>query len=312
VTRAGLFDKAVAEASFALAAGAVSDVVKSQFGPVILRVTDVAPANLKPYEEVAGDLKKEIALDRAAADALNLHDKIEDARVAGKSLGEAGKSIGLETRSIAAVDANGLDKSGAAVDGLEEKADLLRAVFASDIGVDDQPLPTKDRGFVWFEVTKVEPPRDRPLDEVKDQVEKQWREDQVAKALSAKAADMAQKLNAGATLASLAEAEKLEVKNAADVHRRGGGGLDESVVTAIFQAPPDGAGSAETPAGRIVFKITADSTPPVDAAAPNVKALQSRAAGGVTDDLVGQYISALEQQLGVRVDENALQTAAGS
>ena len=41
---------------------------------------------------------------------------------------------------------------GAAVEGLTEKDALLRAVFASDVGVDDQPVATKDRGFVWFEV----------------------------------------------------------------------------------------------------------------------------------------------------------------
>lgn len=311
VTRAGIFDKVAADAGFALAAGGVSEVVKGQFGPTILHVSEITPSSLKPYEEVAGDLKKEIALDRAANDALNLHDRIEDARASGKSLTEAGKSVGLDTRAIAGLDDSGLDKSGAAVEGLEEKPALLRAIFASEVGADDQPLATQDRGFVWFEVTKIEPPRERPLDEVKDQVEKQWHDDQVAKALSAKGADMVQKLNAGATLASLAQADKLEVKSATDIHRRGGGGLDESVVTALFQAPPDGAGSTETPEGRVVFKITADSTPPFDAADPNVKALQSRAAAGLSADFIGQYISALQQKLGVRIDETALQTAEG-
>ena len=312
VTRLGVFDKTVADAGFALAAGAVSDVVKGQFGPAIIRVTQITPADLKPYDEVAGQLKQEIAVDRAASDALNVHDKIEDARVSGKSLGDAAKSIGLEERVIAAVDANGLDKNGAAVEGLDEKAALLRAIFASDVGVDDQPLATKDRGFVWFEVTKVEPPRERPLDEVKDQAAKQWRDDQIAKALSAKASDMVQKLDAGATLASLAEAEKLETKSAADIHRRSGGGLDESVVAAVFNTSSAGAGSAATPGGRVVFKVTADSTPPVDAGDAKVKALQNSANGGLTDDLVSQYIAALQRQLGVVINDNALQTAEGS
>lgn len=312
VTRAGVFDKAIADAGFSLASGAVSDVVKGQFGPALVRVTQITPANLKPYDEVAAQLKKEIAVDRAANDALNIHDKIEDARVSGKSLGEAAKTVGLEERSIDAIDANGLDKNGAAVEGLTEKDALLRAVFASDVGVDDQPVATKDRGFVWFEVTKVEPPRDRTLDEVKDQVVKQWRDDQIAKALSAKAADMVQKLNGGATLASLADAEKLEAKNATDIHRRGGGGLDESVVTAIFNSPPSAAGSAATPGGRAVFKITGDATPPFNAEDPTAKALQNSANAGLTDDLVSQYIAALQRQLGVTVNDNALQAAEGS
>jgi peptidyl-prolyl cis-trans isomerase D len=311
VTRAALFDKAVAEAGFALAPDAVSDVVKGQFGSLLLHVTAITPANLKPYEEVSAQLKQEIAVDRAATDALTIHDKIEDARVSGKSLSEAAKSVGLEVRAIPAVDAGGLDKSGAEVGGLDEKAAVLRAVFASDVGVDDQSVATKDRGFVWFEVTKVEPARDRPLDEVKDQVAKQWRDDQIAKALSAKAADMAQKINAGASLASVADPDKLEIKSATDIHRRGGGGVEESVVAAVFNASASGASSAATPAGRVVFKVTGDATPAFDANDPKAKALQGGADRGVTDDLLNQYIADLQRQLGVVINQNALQAAAG-
>ena len=92
VTRAAVFDKAVADAGFALAAGAVSDVVKGQFGPALIRVTEITPANLKPYDEVAAQLKQEIAVDRAASDALNIHDKIEDARVSGQVSGRGGQN----------------------------------------------------------------------------------------------------------------------------------------------------------------------------------------------------------------------------
>ena len=188
----------------------------------------------------------------------------------------------------------------------------MRAVFASDVGVDDQPVATKDRGFVWFEVTKVEPPRERSLDEVKDQVSRQWRDDEVAKALSAKAADMVQKLNAGATLASLAEAEKLEVKTATDLHRRGAASVDASVVAAVFNTSATGAGSAATPDGRVVFKVTADSTPPIDPEDARVKALQTHGDEALTNDVINEYVSALQRQLGVSINQGALQTAAGS
>jgi peptidyl-prolyl cis-trans isomerase D len=311
VPRSAVFDKALADAGFALAVGAVSDVVKGQFGPALVRVTGITPASVKPYDEVAAQLKQQIAVDRAAADALTVHDKIEDARVSGKSLGEAAKAVGLDERAIAAIDASGLDKNGAPVEGLDEKAELLRAIFASDIGVDDPPLATRDRGFVWFEVTKVEPPRERSLDEVKDQVAKQWRDEQIAKALSAKAADLVQKLNAGTVLADLAQAENLDVKSAADIHRRGSAGLNEAIVAAVFNNPPTGAGSAATPEGRVVFKITGDSTPPADPGDAKIKALQDAASTGLSDDVASQYIAQLQRQLGVVIDGGALQSAEG-
>jgi peptidyl-prolyl cis-trans isomerase D len=309
-TKAGSFDQAVAEAAFALPEGGVSDVVKGRFGPVIVKVVAITPGNVKTFAEVEDSLKKEIAVDRASGEVQALHDKIEDARANGKTLIEAAKAVGMETRTIAAVDAQGLDPSGAAVD-LPEKALLLRSVFASDVGVDDAALQTKDRGYLWFSVVKVDAARDRTFEEVKDVVEKQWRADEVTRALGAKALDMVKELDAGATLASLAQNAGLEMKSAADIHRSGGGELAQSVVAAVFATSPVSAGSAATPEGRVVFKITADATPPTDAASPAVKAGAARLAEALRSGLVAQYVSALERELGVTVHDDVLQAAQG-
>ena len=308
--KAAMFDPAVAEAAFALPEGGVSEVVKGQFGWVIVRVVAITPASVKSFAEVEDALKKEIAQNRAAGDVQTLHDKIEDARVTGKSLSEAATTVGLETRMIKAADANGLDPAGVAVD-LPEKTLLLRSVFASDVGVDDAALQTQDRGFLWFEVAKVEPARDRAFEEVKDAIEKQWRADEAARALGAKAQDMVKQLDAGATLAGLAQSAGLEVKSAADVRRRGGGGLAESVVGAIFAAPSMGAGSAATPEGRVVFKITADTTPPTDANDPAVKKSAAQLANALQSSLIAQYVTALERELGVTINDNVLKAAEG-
>ena len=309
-TKAAAFDPAIAEAAFALPEGGVSDVVKGRFGPAIVRVVAIVPGSAKSFAEVEDTLKKEIAQNRAAGDAQTLHDKIEDARVAGKSLSEAAASVGLEARVINAVDAKGLDPAGAAVD-LPEKALLLSSVFASDVGVDDAALQTRDRGYLWFEVAKVEPARDRTFEEVKDSVDKQWRAEEAARALGAKAQVMVTQLEAGATLAGLAQSAGLEVKSAADVRRRGGAGVADSVVAAIFATPSMGAGSAATPEGRVVFKITADATPPTDAADPAVKKSAAQLAGSLQSDLVAQYVNALERELGVTIHENVLKSAEG-
>lgn len=309
-TKAAMFDQTIAEAAFALPEGGVSEVVKGQFGPVIVRAVSITPASVKSFADVEDSLKTEIANERAAGDIQTLHDKIEDARVAGKSLAEAAKAAGLETRTIAAVDAQGLDPAGAAVD-LPEKAPLLRAVFASDVGVDDAALQTADRGYLWFEVAKIDLARDRTFDEVKDKVEAQWRADEVTRALGGKAQDMIKQLDAGATLASLAQAAGLEVKSATEIRRRGGGALAPSVVSAVFATPANGAGSAATPDGRLVFKITADATPATDFDDPKIKAAAERLADGLQTDMMEQYVAEIERKLGVRIHEDVLQAAEG-
>ena len=304
-----MFDQTIADAAFALPEGGVSEVVKGQFGPAILHVVSVTPGSVKTFDEVKDTLKKEIAADRVAGQVQTIHDKIEDARVSGKTLAEAAKTVGLEARPIDAVDAAGQDEKGVAVD-LPDKAELLAAAYASDVGVDDAPLQTNNRGWLWFDVMKVDPARDRTFDEVKDQVETQWRAEAVAKALSAKADDMVKQLEGGATLESLAQGAGLEAKSAADL-RRGGAGLAPSVVNAVFTVPAGGAGSAAAPDGRVVFKVTADATPPTKFDDPAVKAIAAQLTEGLQTSVVAQFVNALEREVGVRIHDNVLQSATG-
>ena len=309
-TREAMLDKAAADAVFALPKGGVSGVLPSQFGPVIIRVTGITPSTVKPYAEVADAIKRQVSASRAGDKIQALHDKIEDARVAGQSLSDAAKALGLTARSIPAVDARGEDPSGAPVN-LPDEAELLRAAFASDVGLDEAPLQTKDGGFVWFTVTKIDPAHDRTFEEAKPEVEKQWRAEEVDKALAAKADDLVKQLRSGASAADVAKSAGLEAKTAIDITRAEKTSLPESVVAAIFREPADGAGSAATPEGRAVFKITADKTPPVDFADPRVKSMASELDAVNRESLLDQYLAALRKSLGVNVYGNVLQSAEG-
>ena len=204
IAKDALLDPTEANAVFALPAGGVSGVLPSQFGPVIVRVKSITPSTVKPFAEVAEDIKRQISAARASDKIQALHDKIEDLRVSGKPLPEAAKAVGLTTQSIPAVDASGRDPSGKEV-ALPDKAELLRAAFASDVGLDEAPIPTKDRGYVWFDVTKVDPSHERSFEEAKPQVEAQWRAEQIDKALAAKADDLVKRIRAGANFADVAK-----------------------------------------------------------------------------------------------------------
>ncbi len=95
-TKDGMLDKAEADAVFALPQGGVSEVLKSQFGPVIVRVKGITPSTVKPFAEVADEVKRQVSASRAGDKIQALHDKIEDLRVSGKSLLEAAKAVGLD------------------------------------------------------------------------------------------------------------------------------------------------------------------------------------------------------------------------
>src|SRR5581483_8586205 len=195
VTKSGNIDPAVAQAAFSLKEGDVSDPVQSRFGPVLVQVTKIEPAQIRPYEDVAQEIKREIATAQAKIEVSDLRDKIEDERAGGANITEAAKKFGLSVRTINAVDRSGRAPDGSPVVDLPKGVDVVSAAFASDVGVDNDPLqiPNND-GFVWFEVAGITPSHERPLDEVKDQVENRWRDDEIAKRLKAKADDMVAKL----------------------------------------------------------------------------------------------------------------------
>jgi peptidyl-prolyl cis-trans isomerase D len=310
-TKAAMLDQAEADAVFALPQGGVSGVLKSQFGPVIVHVKSITPSTVKPFADVAEEVKRQVSASRAGDKIQALHDKIEDLRVSGKSLLDAAKAVGLTGQSIAAVDASGRDPNGAPVN-LPDKAELLRAAFASDVGLDEAPINAKDGGFVWFDITKVDPAHDLTFEEAKPEVEKQWRAEEVDKTLAGKADDLVKEIQAGASVADVAKRAGAEAKSAQDVHRAEQTSLPESVVAAIFRLPADGAGSAATPDGRVVFKIAADRTPPVDFADPRVKAMASQLDGATRESLLDQYVEALRRTLGVVIHPEALQAAEGS
>jgi peptidyl-prolyl cis-trans isomerase D len=305
-----IIDPAEAEAVFALPAGGVSGVLTSRFGPVIVRVKTITPATVKPFAEVADEIKRRISASRAGDKIQALHDKIEDLRVSGKPLPEAAKEAGLTTQSVAAIDATGKDPNGKEV-ALPDGPDLLRAAFASDVGLDEAPLQTKDGGFVWLAVTKVEPSHERTFEEAKPEAEAQWRTEQVEKALAAKADDLVKQLRTGASAADVAKSVGARVKSVVDIHRDEKSSLPESVVAAIYREPADGVGSAATPEGRTVFKITADQTPPVDAIDPRVKSMAQQLDGATRESLIDQYIAGLRRSLGVTVNPSVMQSAEG-
>ena len=83
-TKDALDDPKLSDAAFSLSQGVPSGVVDTKFGPVILRVTTIEPASVKPFEDVLALLRVEIATNQAKASLRDLRDKIEDQRASAK------------------------------------------------------------------------------------------------------------------------------------------------------------------------------------------------------------------------------------
>jgi peptidyl-prolyl cis-trans isomerase D len=91
VTKAEIIDKAVADAAFSLKTNEVSQPVKGQFGVALVQTLSIEPEKVQPFEQVASDIKREIATERGKNEMANLRDKVEDELAAGSTLAEVAK-----------------------------------------------------------------------------------------------------------------------------------------------------------------------------------------------------------------------------
>ncbi len=312
-TREGLFDPAVRDAAFALAEGAVSEPVQGGFGVVLLRVPTIEAARLKSFEEVADEVRRDVATSRASEQMTELHDKIEDQRASAKPLPEIAKEFGLALRTFGPADSS-LGKA----DGTQESAlpggdPTVQAIFRSDIGVDNEAIRLPNSGgYVWYDVSKIDPPRERNFDEVKAEVEKQWHADEVASRLAAQAREIVQKLDAGEKLDAIAFARGLAYEDATVGRQDQSAALPRNVVSLVFGTPAGKAGSAAVDnAGRVVFQVKAATVSPYARTTEDAENFVRLLSNSISEDLLAQYVGKLQNDLGVQVNQAALRNATG-
>ena len=314
VAKADIIDPAVADAAFALKAGETSAPVKGTFGTVLLQVGKIEPGTQKSYADVAADLKRELAETRARSEINALRDKIEDDRAGGATLAETAKKLNLKAIEVAAVDRAGRAPDGQPIAALPKQPDVVASVFATDVGVDNDALQLPPNGYLYYDVTGITPGRDRTLDEVKDQVAARWRDDEIAKRLQAKGDDMLAKLKAGSTLAQVASEAGLKVDTAADMMRgKPTGFLPLKLTEAAFKLPKGAPASVDgdNASSRYVFVVTEVTDPAFDANAPEAKQLSASLQNSFADDIVGQYIAKIESDIGVTLNQAALNQVVG-
>jgi len=315
VARKDLADPTIAEEAFKLEKDAVSEPIEGKLGGVVLiRVTEIEPGKIPSFEEAKEDLEKGILKDRASGAIFDMHDKVEDELAAGSTLEEAAGKLKLEYQVIDQVDREGRKPDGSTVT-LPAQKDLLNGIFATDAGIENDPIDARDEGVIWYEVLGVTPEQLKPFDQVRDEAEKDWRADETRNQVAKLAQKFVSQLSSGSkTLEDVAKELDTEVLPTSALKR------DDITVNVLppavsqaFALPKGGFGSAVSGVdeGRIVFKVDEIVEPPaVDERA--IKQLNSRIGLLLSEDTIAEYFSALESRYGVSVNQQALAKLVGS
>ncbi|WP_029355878.1 peptidylprolyl isomerase [Bosea sp. 117] len=311
VTKNQIFDPAVANAAFGLPQGSTSGVVQGRFGPVIVHVESIVAGTTAPFEQVAPTLRTELQNEQARRLMLEKHDQIEDERAGGAKLSEIAAKLSLKVEALD-TDAQGKTPDGAAIPQIPARADVLRGAFASDVGVEnDQITLPQGGGYVWFDVDAVTPARDRSFDEAKALVLDRWKQDEAAKALDARVAELQKKVEAGEPFDKVVTDAGLELRTARGIRRgRAADGVPQGAVAAVFDTKVGSVGTASTDVGdsRILFRVDSASQP---ASTGEDSQLFDQVRQRMEQDLMTEYLVRLQSDLGVRINRAALDQIVG-
>ncbi|MBC8037970.1 MAG: hypothetical protein H7X89_12220, partial [Rhizobiales bacterium] len=186
--------------------------------------------------------------------------------------------------------------------------------FASDVGVDNNPLPAGD-GYIWYEVREVIPAKIKPLETVRQQVIADITAGKVRRLAADKAKAMVERAKSGVPLETMAQEAGTTVQTAQGLKRsETNASFDAVAIAALFSVPENGFAFALEPDGKgaRVMQSQAVVLAPFDAASEEAKTIASTIKDGSANDLLTSYLGHLQGQAGVAINETLWRQISGT
>ena len=239
-------------AAFALDAGEVSDVARTNFGYHVIKAVSRKDESVPPFAEVKEPIRQQVMAERVQALVQEKADAVAVALRAGRSLEEAAREQGFTVQKSAPLGRGDVQPPLASAPLLARAFELKKGEAAPD------PLPVAN-GDAFISVEEIQPSRMPELKEVQDKV----RADGIADKAFAKARAIAADLRARAQrdgLQKAAAALGLVRKQSDALVARGQPlgdlGASAAVETAVYSLPVGGLSEpVRTPAGWAVVRV---------------------------------------------------------
>lgn len=314
VTKAQLIDKKIADAAFALEKDKISDVIEGTFATAIVRVTQIEPGAVKTFADVKDDVRDKLATAKASLMVQDVHDQIDDARNAGKTLKEISETMKLPYKEVEAADRQGLKPDGQAALATQDAAKIMDAVFSPDTGLDQQAVELPDNAYAWANTLSTELPKQKTFEEVKDEVKSQYMTSERNRMIGELATKLVERVNAGEPMSAIEAAAGSTLQKTDPVTRTTvPQGLSQSAVAQAFALQKGKAGSAETAdrQSRAVLRV-ADIIPAPAPGKEDLDKLAKEIAPELSNQVLTEYTEALKKQLGASVNEAELKRVLGT
>ncbi|HEY2169759.1 MAG TPA: peptidyl-prolyl cis-trans isomerase, partial [Candidatus Angelobacter sp.] len=281
--------------AFAQNKGQISDPVQSSFGFHIIQTEDKENAHLKPLAEVKPGIEEAIKqekikglMSQASTDAEGIAQK--------QGLDKAASKYGAQV-----ISSNPITRTDA-LPGIGAQPQLMDAIFSANDKAGPQASQTP-QGTVVFEVTKVEPPRTPPFEDIKDRVTTEFKNQRGADILRRKVQEMADRAHAEHDLAKAAKEAGATVKTSDLISRTGQvpdiGSMSGPAGAAFTMKQGEISGALNLGASQAVLQIVERQEPSTSDAdfAKQRDQLRERLASQKRQEVLGLFVNDLNTRL---------------
>ena len=280
-------------AAFSLPKGGTSDLVQSSYGFHIIRVDDKQPARVKLLDEV-----------KAQIEPILRQQKISNAAEAqANALLAQARSQGLEKAAAAkgmqAITTDFVGRSDV-LPGIGSAPRLMDAVFSAGEKAppDEAPL---SQGYAVFEVLAVKPPSTPTFEEIRSQVEAEFRNERGAALLTQKTQELSDRARAAHDLKKAAKELGASIKTSDFVTLDGQvpdiGSMSGPAAVAFGMNPGEISGPISTGTSGVVFSILERQEAPAADFQVKQDEIRDSLVQARQAELFTQFVSNLRQQM---------------
>lgn len=240
-----------------LEVGGVSDLINTQAGVHIVKLTDRRDGEMPSLDEMRAELTNRMQLDAAKVDLLRTTESLRDSVFNAENLDEPARKLGLTVQKAA-------DVSRTQQDGLFSKPSLVTAAFSEDVldgGHNSYVIELSSDHFVVLRIHKHSPAEVMPIEQVREEIVAQITQSAALAAVTAEADYALQALHTGTGVDTYALNNGFEWQVELAAHR-GNSAVPVSILQRAFQLPVPGEGQSEfefvlAPNGdALVFELT--------------------------------------------------------
>jgi peptidyl-prolyl cis-trans isomerase D len=301
----GAMVAAFEEAAWTLEVGATSDLVQSEFGIHIIKLTDKRAAATRPLDEVRAQIEDQITMEKAQTEASRLAAELEDEIDDPSDLERVAASRGLQ------VSDSGLFSREEPLAGLGFAPAVTAEAFTLEPGQVSGLLRTT-QGFAFITVEEIKPSYLPELSEVRDRV----REDTIRAQAVVRARARAEALaRAGGSFAAAARAQGVEVKTTELITRDTplpDVGVSKAVDDAVFALKTgEKTGPIVTGNAVVVARVAGREDVTDEAVAAGRAALKAELRQQQRSAFFAAYMTKAKQDMQIRFNEAALNVVLG-